>query len=96
MTARHLVVSYDVTDDRRRVRLAGLLQDYVDRVQKSVFEGPVLEARVEALRRGVTGLIDHDEDSVRVYFLCRRCREATEVIGVAARVTWDEDGDLVL
>ncbi len=96
MTARHLVVSYDVTDDRRRARLAELLRDYVDRVQKSVFEGPVAEARVERLRRGVTDLIDHAEDSVRVYTLCRRCREATEAIGTAVRVAWDEPGDVVL
>jgi CRISPR-associated protein Cas2 len=96
MTSRHLLVSYDVTDDRRRTRLAAFLQDYVDRVQKSVFEGPVPDARVEALRRGVTGLIDHAEDSVRVYSLCRRCREATEAIGVAVRVGWDEDTDVVL
>lgn len=96
MTARHLVVSYDVTDDRRRTRLAAFLLDYMDRVQKSVFEGPVPEPRAETLRRGVMGMIEHMEDSVRVYNLCRRCREATEIIGTTARVAWDTDGDLVL
>jgi CRISPR-associated protein Cas2 len=96
VTGRHLVVSYDVTDDRRRERLARFLRGFVDRVQKSVFEGAVPEPRVEPLRRGTVKLIDHDEDSVRVYNLCRRCREATEVIGTGVYVGREGEDDVVL
>lgn len=40
------LISYDIPDDRRRVRVAKTLKDYGDRVQYSVFEcilaGPLL------------------------------------------------------
>ncbi len=95
MSTRHLVVSYDVTDDRMRVRLARALVGFVDRVQKSVFEGPVEEGRLEALRRAIRDAIDQDRDSVRLYFLCARCQPATEVIGTGVYVD-REDGDIVV
>lgn len=37
MARRFTIVSYDISDDRRRTRVAKLLLDYGDRVQYSVF-----------------------------------------------------------
>jgi CRISPR-associated protein Cas2 len=96
VTIRHLVISYDVTDDRRRERLSRFLRGYAERVQKSVFEGVVPERVVERLRGGITKTIDHGGDSVRLYTLCRRCREATEVIGTGVYIAHDEDADVLL
>jgi len=89
-----MVVSYDVTDDAKRTRLARFLLAYCDRVQKSVFEGEVAERRVEGLRRGVARLIDQKVDSVRLYTLCARCRLATEVVGTGIYV--EQPGDVLL
>jgi CRISPR-associated protein Cas2 len=75
------VVSYDIVDDRRRLRLAKLLSDYGHRVQKSVFECDLDDRRFLALKNQVERLIDHEEDSVRYYALCSRCRRAVEVSG---------------
>jgi CRISPR-associated protein Cas2 len=94
MQRRHMVVSYDVTDDAKRARLARFLLAYCDRVQKSVFEGEVAERRVEGLRRGVARLIDQKVDSVRLYTLCARCRLATEVVGTGIYV--EQPGDVLL
>jgi CRISPR-associated protein Cas2 len=93
--ARRLLVSYDVVDDRTRARLAKFLSGYLDRVQKSVFEGVIGDEHVEVLRRGVRETIDQDVDSVRVYFLCARCESATEVIGSGV-VVESEDGDVLI
>lgn len=90
MSTRHLVVSYDVSDDRKRARLAKFLLGYCDRVQKSVFEGEVAERRLETLRRGAGKRIDQTVDSVRIYTLCQRCQAATEIIGTGVYV---EKGD---
>jgi len=90
MSTRHLVVSYDVTDDRIRGRLAKALIGYMARVQKSVFEGPVEEGRLESLRRVVRDTVDQRCDSVRFYFLCPRCEVATEIIGTGVHI---EQGD---
>jgi CRISPR-associated protein Cas2 len=75
------VVSYDIVDDRRRLRLAKLLTDYGHRVQKSVFECDLDDRRFLALKSQVERLIDPEEDSVRYYALCRRCHRAVEVSG---------------
>ncbi len=76
-----LVVSYDIVDDRRRLRLAKVLVNYGHRVQKSVFECDLDDGRFLALKKAVDRLIDHEEDSVRYYSVCRRCRQNIEVSG---------------
>ncbi len=75
------MVAYDVTDDRRRARLADRLLDFLPRVQKSVFEGEVPSHRVEALRQVVRELIDPETDAVRIYRLCRGCASVVEAFG---------------
>jgi CRISPR-associated protein Cas2 len=91
----HLLVSYDVCDDRKRTRLAKYLTGYLDRVQKSVFEGAVDESKLELLRVGIGQRIDRDVDSVRIYTLCARCCRVAEVIGCGT-VIGDERGDVVV
>lgn len=95
MGLRHLVIAYDVTDDRTRTRLAKRLQGYMDRVQKSVFEGPVDEGRLEDLRTEIRQTIDAEVDSVRIYSLCARCQGATEVVGTGVYIERDE-GDVII
>lgn len=95
MSRQHILVSYDVTDDRQRTRLSKYLVGYLDRVQKSVFEGAVDESRLQQLRIGMAQRIDRETDSVRIYTLCGRCRDAVEVIG-SGSVPEDEPGDVVV
>jgi CRISPR-associated protein Cas2 len=95
VATRHLVISYDIVDDRLRTRLAKLLIGFIDRVQKSVFEGPVDESRVEPLRSAIREVIDQEVDSVRIYRLCPRCQHAVEVIGTGVYVE-REEGDVVI
>lgn len=95
MARRHLVVSYDVTDDRARARLAKYLLGYFDRVQKSVFEGEIDEDKRAGLPASMASLVDPEQDSVRVYTLCARCRTATEIVGTGTYVEPD-DKDVIL
>lgn len=92
---RYLVVAYDVPSDRRRTRLARLLEGFLEHVQESVFEGPIDDGKCERLRRAIGRTIDPGKDAVRIFSLCRRCRSATEVIGVGMIVE-DEPEDIVL
>lgn len=85
-----LVVSYDIVDDRRRLRLAKVLTNYGHRVQKSVFECELDNGRYLALKKKVDRLIDHEEDSVRYYSICGRCRRNIEVSGWGAVREEDE------
>jgi CRISPR-associated protein Cas2 len=95
MSTRHVVVSYDIVDDRIRARLAKALIGYIDRVQKSVFEGAIQDGRLEPLRTAVRQTIDQEVDSVRIYSLCPRCEAATEVIGTGVYIERGEE-DIVV
>lgn len=75
------VISYDIPDDRRRLKVAHLLEGYGERVQKSVFEAHLDERGYADLRRRLGRLIRAEEDNVRFYRLCRDCRGTVEAIG---------------
>jgi CRISPR-associated protein Cas2 len=81
MSTEIIVVTYDITDDRRRRRLSKQLDDFGRRVQKSVYDCPLSERRLLELRQAVLQIIDPDTDSVRYYHLCPRCADRTEVVG---------------
>ncbi len=76
-----MVISYDVVDDRRRQRLAKTLSDFGHRVQKSVFECDLDDRQYLRLKKKIEELIDWEDDSVRYYSLCGRCRGGVEVSG---------------
>ncbi|HUY32290.1 MAG TPA: CRISPR-associated endonuclease Cas2 [Pirellulales bacterium] len=86
----YLVVCYDVVCDRRRGRLMRRLREHLRHVQKSVFEGPLDDQRLVALRETILDAIDPNEDTVRIYHFCARCREATELLGTSTFVDRDD------
>lgn len=91
----HLIVCYDIVDDRRRGRLYRRMRDYLPRVQKSVFEGEISLPRLTEMRSMIQGQIDHNKDTVRIYYLCKACLPATEVVGTGPMVE-EELGDIIL
>jgi CRISPR-associated protein Cas2 len=79
-----VVISYDIADDRRRLKVAQTLLDFGgERVQRSVFECYITERNYERLQRGLRRHLDIEEDSVRFYVLCEHCRAQVNLWGVA-------------
>lgn len=89
MSGFHLI-SYDIVEDKRRVKVSKTLKDYGTRVQYSVFECLIEREQLQELQERVAKIINEDEDSVRVYVLCERCRDNIRVMG-QGRVTEDEE-----
>ena len=85
-----IVVSYDVSDDRRRNHLAAALKDYGARVHYSVFECHLEPSQIDRLRSRLLALIDEKKDSVRLYHFCRDCGAKTEIHGTGVH-TADPD-----
>ena len=81
-TTFQIVVAYDITDDRRRYRVAKCLEGYGVRVNYSVFECVLKARKYEKMKGELAKLIDKKEDSVRIYRLCRACLAETETMGV--------------
>ena len=77
---KYVVISYDISDDRTRRRVANVLADYGKRVQYSVFE-----CRVDAktLDRIIALLKPFAEgnDSIRLYQLCDACVKKVVLLG---------------
>lgn len=75
-----VVVTYDISEDSRRIKVARLLERYGERIQLSVFECVVtagqLRALMERMRRRVS-----PADGVRYYVLCDKCRGRAMVLG---------------
>uniref|UniRef100_A0A7C3SMI1 CRISPR-associated endoribonuclease Cas2 n=1 Tax=Dictyoglomus turgidum TaxID=513050 RepID=A0A7C3SMI1_9BACT len=76
-----LVITYDVTDDRRRKEIASELKNYGQRVQKSVFECFLEKDQINELKARIEKLLDLGEDSVRYYHLCEKDENNMELIG---------------
>lgn len=68
------VLTYDISDDKRRLKVAKLMESVGDRVQHSVFEAYLTPAELEKLLKRVRKVLSEREDSVRVYQLCASCR----------------------
>lgn len=77
------IISFDVTDDRRRRRLVKVLRGYAQRVQKSVFEASELAPAVYLrMRSKLEAKLDLDEDRIRYYRLCATCAARVEHAGL--------------
>jgi len=75
------VVVYDVVEDRTRDKVADCLEDFGDRVQKSVFEVDVDADRYGRMVELLLKLIDPETDSVRIYPICSTCLGKLRILG---------------
>ena len=75
------LVTYDIPNDTRRLRLAKALKDYGERVQYSVFECLLDEKLFAAMLERITKEIDEAEDRVRIYQLCAACTKTVKIFG---------------
>ena len=77
----YVVVAYDIADDRRRDRVAKILQGYGERVQYSVFECRLDRVQYLRLRHALEEVLQPGEDMVCFYFLCQADVERIVRIG---------------
>lgn len=75
------VLTYDISDDKRRLKIAKIMEAVGDRVQHSVFEAYLTPQELEKLLKRVTKVLAAKEDSLRIYQLCAACREKVRTEG---------------
>ena len=76
-----VVVAYDISNDRRRQKIAKTLKKYGLRCNESVFECMLTEAGIMKMKQQIIKLIDEKEDIVLFYYLCKPCAIKREAIG---------------
>ncbi|MBM7555649.1 CRISPR-associated endonuclease Cas2 [Halanaerobacter jeridensis] len=76
-----VLISYDISDDKRRTKIHKTLKDFGTWIQYSVFECELKEKEYLQLRYRLKKKIDITEDNIRFYFLCKKCQDKIEKIG---------------
>ena len=94
-----ILVSYDVSTvykegERRLRRVAKVCQNHGQRVQFSVFEIDVDQAKWVAIRSELCSLIDPATDSLRFYYMGNNWQRRVEHVG--AKAALDLNGPLIL
>jgi len=77
----YIVISYDISEDKRRTKIHNVLKSYGQWMQYSVFECDLSESQYAKLRSRLNKLIKKDTDNIRFYFLCACCQKKVERIG---------------
>ncbi len=76
-----VLVSYDISDNKRRQRVAKLLEGFGVRVLESVFECDLTQAQWAKLEKKLRRRLVDGQDRFRIYFLCETCTAKTQIIG---------------
>jgi CRISPR-associated protein Cas2 len=77
----YIIVSYDISEDKRRTKIHNVLKSYGQWIQYSIFECDLTESQYAKLRSRLNKLIKNDTDNIRFYFLCVCCQRKVERIG---------------
>jgi CRISPR-associated protein Cas2 len=75
------LAAYDITDDKRRAKVAKYMESIGERVQGSVFEVYLTPEELEKLVKKAGKMIKTSQDSLRIYQLCESCRGKIRAIG---------------
>ncbi len=86
VSRQRYVIAYDVVNDKRRNRVARLLEGHGERVQYSVFECQLTAKQFNDLWKELSRLVKLEEDSLRAYRLCPTCAGWLKTAGQAVRV----------
>ncbi len=80
---RIYLVSYDISDNKCRTKIAKTMEGFGKRVQYSVFECTHLPPKqYERMVKKLTELMEgQEEGSIRIYYICGSCQAKRFIIG---------------
>ena len=90
-----VVVTYDIADDRRRLRVMRMLEGYGEHVQESVFDCHLKPGVYREMVKRLRQLIHPRLDNVRLYHLCAADVGRIKAWGLASPVKVDRGWEIV-
>jgi len=75
------VVAYDISDDKRRTKIAKILEEYGNRKNYSVFECMLTREQLQKMKKRIAAKMKDISDSVLYYYLCKDCLVKAEQHG---------------
>ncbi|MBU1055690.1 MAG: CRISPR-associated endonuclease Cas2 [Proteobacteria bacterium] len=82
-----VLVTYDITNPKRLVRLHKFLKEFGLNTQKSVFECDIDAEGLKKIRHYCKEKLDLSSDSVRIYKICSGCLKKVVLSGIGLKVT---------
>ena len=77
------LISYDISNTKRRNKIFKELKNYGKHVQFSVFECDLDKKRYRELYQKLLKLMENcDQGNIRIYSLCSLCADHVQVIGI--------------
>lgn len=76
-----VLLTYDITDQKRLKRIHKFMKEFGVNTQKSVFECDVDDIALQRIRRYCATALDIKTDSVRIYKICSRCMKKVVLSG---------------
>jgi len=81
-TMQHLVIVYDIPDNKTRRIIGEILEGFGKRVNRSVFEVQVKHNKQrQKLEASLAHELDSRVDSLRIYTICATCMQSATVLG---------------
>ena len=77
------IVAYDIANNRRRLKVAKILESWGYRIQESVFQLRLDTATLARVRSRLTALISDSEDVIHIYRICSSCADRADILGAA-------------
>lgn len=91
------LVSYDISSNKRRNKIAKCLENYGKRIQYSVFECYIDEKRFQKLYSEIAKECgDMSDGSVRFYYICQNCKPKMRLIGVEKPGVFNDSDDVIV
>lgn len=91
------IISYDITSDRLRSKIAKELENYGRRVQYSVFECRITIKQFEELYEKLILMMEGEvEGNIRIYKLCKKCQQEIRTIGLKSESMILEEEDVLI
>lgn len=78
----NFVIAYDISNDKKRLKISKTLEDYGDRIQESVFELTGIDNILwKRCQERLKKIELEDTDSIRIYQICEKCRKTVQILG---------------
>ena len=77
------IVAYDIANNRRRLKVAKILESWGYRIQESVFQLRLDAATLARVRSSLAALISDAEDVIHIYPICSSCAGRADILGAA-------------
>lgn len=92
------LISYDLSNDRLRQKVAKELENFGRRVQYSVFECHITHKQLHDLYgRLASIMVEEKNGNVRIYTICANCEMRLQTIGIEeTSVLTQEEEDLFI